>query len=908
MRPLILSVLLILLTIILATAAAAAPCIDPDNGTGTIDYPPQCPSGYLGAMRIVDGLPPGTTIEIEARVHSFYNIVRSQIGASEVQYFSATLEWQMAGTGMLDGFVRAINIPVDCETYTGDRNPGDDLQVFSTDLISMQGELFGDPDFCTLRVAAGSDNGLPSPGSTTLTQLPDNNFNVDCFFDITYQIEFEGCPGSILEDLSGVTQDTQHFQAGETYTDGGCSLPDNGQGTINLPPECPEGYLGDLTIFNGLPPGTTLEIDARLADFTDIQRSLDITCIEPDNGQGTIDFPPAYPDGYLGRLVIIDGLPAGTTLEGPAYFKSFHQIVRTQDSGCIMPDNGIGTVDLPPECPDGHLADLNIIDGLPPGSTIEIIATLADFVTTRYPGGTLGGEVAEFMCEYRLEMIGTGLMLGFNRTLIVPVTGEFHYGPRNPGDPVQVFACNIDGLNGYMVGDPDFDLLQITMGTDFGFPSPGSTTLTDLGDGNFNVDSFFDITYQIDFIGSPGSILDGLSGSTIDTSHMSAGATHADLGETQEFNAVVEWHPEGTGMMTGFSRSLSIPVNALTHSGPRNPGDPIQTFNIELLNLTGQLFGDPDFCSLTLKAGEYQTLPSPGSTTLTQLPSGDFAVDSFFDITYQIEFEGCPGSILEGFAGITTDTRPFQMGEPYSNGEAQDFNASWIWDITGTGDLAGFQRSLYVPIQATTRATAVPAGDVIQIFPYDLTALSGELFGDPDFCTLRVRAGEDHGLPSPGETKIRRLGGGDFAVDSFFDVFYEIEIEGCPGSPLEGISGTTPGNSRIRITHPLSAVPGESPNLLPSALVLHPNAPNPFNPITRIRYEVPAGGRHLKLQIYDMRGRMIRTLVDGMQPEGPAQIIWDGTDGAGARVSSGVYFYSLQSRDSVLTRKMAIIK
>jgi hypothetical protein len=77
-------------------------------------------------------------------------------------------------------------------------------------------------------------------------------------------------------------------------------------------------------------------------------------------------------------------------------------------------------------------------------------------------------------------------------------------------------------LQGALFGDPDFDTLQITGGSLFGMPSPGHTTLTRLGPpgSDFNVDSFFDIEYRIDFTGAPGSILEGLSGSTQATVRM----------------------------------------------------------------------------------------------------------------------------------------------------------------------------------------------------------------------------------------------------------------------------------------------------------------------------------------------------------------------------------------------------
>ncbi len=89
-------------------------------------------------------------------------------------------------------------------------------------------------------------------------------------------------------------------------------------------------------------------------------------------------------------------------------------------------------------------------------------------------------------------------------------------------------------------------------------------------------------------------------------------------------------------------------------------------------------------------------------------------------------------------------------------------------------------------------------GDAVQTFETDMVRLSGEVFGDPDFCILRLGAGGDLGFPdSPGVTRLRHTATGDFAVDSFFDVFYEITFEGCPGSVLEGFRGTSTGTHRM---------------------------------------------------------------------------------------------------------------
>jgi hypothetical protein len=120
-----------------------------------------------------------------------------------------------------------------------------------------------------------------------------------------------------------------------------------------------------------------------------------------------------------------------------------------------------------------------------------------------------------------MHMAGTGGLLGYNRSLAIPVQSLIHHGPR-PGGPVQSFPSDMFQLQGQLpIGDPDFDLLRITAGTGFGMPSPGHTTLTRQPGGTWAIDSFFDITYRIDFIGRPGGSLGGHSGSTTGTIRMS---------------------------------------------------------------------------------------------------------------------------------------------------------------------------------------------------------------------------------------------------------------------------------------------------------------------------------------------------------------------------------------------------
>ncbi len=96
-------------------------------------------------------------------------------------------------------------------------------------------------------------------------------------------------------------------------------------------------------------------------------------------------------------------------------------------------------------------------------------------------------------------------------------------------------------------------------------------------------------------------------------------------------------------------------------------------------------------------------------------------------------------------------------------------------------------------------------------------------------------------------------------------------------------------------------------NILPDEYALEQNYPNPFNPETRIRYAIPEQG-HVSLKIYRINGQLVRILQDGSQSPGRYERIWDGNNEFGNKVSSGVYFYRLQSNSFTQVRKMILLK
>jgi hypothetical protein len=86
------------------------------------------------------------------------------------------------------------------------------------------------------------------------------------------------------------------------------------------------------------------------------------------------------------------------------------------------------------------------------------------------------------------------------------------------------------------------------------------------------------------------------------------------------------------------------------------------------------------------------------------------------------------------------------------------------------------------------------------------------------------------------------------------------------------------------------------------------NFPNPFNPSTTIRYTVGTAGGQVTLSVYDVTGRLVRTLVNELRTPGQKHAVWDGRDEHGQRVSTGVYFYRLQAPGFEQTRKMVLLK
>lgn len=94
---------------------------------------------------------------------------------------------------------------------------------------------------------------------------------------------------------------------------------------------------------------------------------------------------------------------------------------------------------------------------------------------------------------------------------------------------------------------------------------------------------------------------------------------------------------------------------------------------------------------------------------------------------------------------------------------------------------------------------------------------------------------------------------------------------------------------------------------LPMKFDLGQNAPNPFNPTTTLFYDLPQA-THVRLDIYNVLGQRVNTLVDDYQEAGFKSVVWNGTDSYGYSVASGMYFYRIEAGEFSKTMKMMMLK
>jgi len=99
----------------------------------------------------------------------------------------------------------------------------------------------------------------------------------------------------------------------------------------------------------------------------------------------------------------------------------------------------------------------------------------------------------------------------------------------------------------------------------------------------------------------------------------------------------------------------------------------------------------------------------------------------------------------------------------------------------------------------------------------------------------------------------------------------------------------------------------EDVSFTPKEFRLYDAYPNPFNPVTTVRYDLPKNSL-VTITIYDMLGKKVKTLINQIQDAGHQYIIWDGTNTNGSSIGVGVYLYQIQIEHYTQTKKMVLLK
>ena len=145
---------------------------------------------------------------------------------------------------------------------------------------------------------------------------------------------------------------------------------------------------------------------------------------------------------------------------------------------------------------------------------------------------------------------------------------------------------------------------------------------------------------------------------------------------------------------------------------------------------------------------------------------------------------------------------------------------------------------------------------------------------------------------------------------------YRILVTDLPGSAL---APTAPPQVRTgqgyqlsaNVTTPVALAGRLSREIDPNTLFLENTGPNPANPTAKFLFAVPrsvGAGTNVTMRIYDVSGRMVRTLVDGFRAAGPHMVLWDGTDDRGRGVASGRYFARIQAASWTSTANVTLLK
>jgi hypothetical protein len=349
------------------------------------------------------------------------------------------------------------------------------------------------------------------------------------------------------------------------------------------------------------------------------------------------------------------------------------------------------------------------------------------------------------------------------------------------------------------------------------------------------------------------------------------------------------------------------------------------------LYLSGLKPGGTSLFTLDLATGAdtWIAFVEPAGGGAANIANGGLAYDPFTDSLYATGNDNASVSKLyriDPATGVATEIGP--TGDPLdSGGLAFDLQTRTLYS---TGRLASgppVQATyLFTVNTATGAATSIGHTGTPGTYLYGLgyDPVSGVLYANgyrnfdqrSALFTVDKATGVATFIGEHGVYVNRGLNYGSLAFDPLTHVLY---APGSVSASANGLYTVNPATGTATLIGMFANASPEggltfvgsyatgAPESRPAGLRLHANYPNPFNPLTTLRFDYPAGGR-VRLEVYDVAGRLIRTLLDADLPAGSHRAVWDGKDERGMGVASGSYFARLSVDGRVETVRMGLIR
>jgi hypothetical protein len=405
-----------------------------------------------------------------------------------------------------------------------------------------------------------------------------------------------------------------------------------------------------------------------------------------------------------------------------------------------------------------------------------------------------------------------------------------------------------------------------------------------------------------------------------------------DFGEVYIGDYVVEVvPPAGYGPAPGCN--LSVPLTL-------DPGEAL-VVNFQLEPLTGTISGTVTVDSsplggVTVDLYEYRgdllqsvtTDITDGTYDFGEIDSGDYVVELILPLGYGAA-PGCNLSVLVGLAPGEDVTVDFQLVPIVVSAEARS-KGYWKHQYKVHDSGRGHAHESIADLDSYHIAIFDHFYDREDEYAIDIDGVTNYLGGK----TL-TRDNALNTLSARGSSGMDQIANAQFlalllnVVSNKIGQYHEVTADGMTVSQaitfvadlLEDADASNDELAKdvaeqVNENHQIAAgtIPSSTPHVLygqdrkPSQEIVLDARPNPAAEAVEISYSVPSAGSRVILEVYELSGRMVRTLVDSPQPAGPQRVIWHGDDARGRRVAPGVYFYRLEMNGETHTLKTVMLR